>query len=383
MESAHPYHAVTGLFGNPGQMGGFQAFALVALLLMWQHSCKRKISLWWVLAAALIAYPLLVSGSRAALLAALAGGIVVRHASIKRLLRSRKWMLPAFVVLGAGFLIALYYVRPASADGRLLIWRVSAGMMLERPWTGFGPGGFARYYMLHQASWFALHPDSPFTAVASDVDYPFNELVRVGVEHGISGVLLTIALVVAIFLLCRRKESLGLLIAYLVFACFSYPSYKPGLFVVFPLSVIYALDFPKRSGRTPVAVLCVGLSLLFFAVHLPEAFHPAAHPTCAEWCRRGELAMGRGENELAGRFFREASWMVPSRTRPPYLLWKLALQENNLPEAEFYARRLLDRPVKVPDTFTIRARAEVAAWLENAIPSQESSSCFGLPPHSF
>ena len=364
LESAHPYFPVTGLFGNPGQMGGFQAIAFVSLLLLWKANAHRRwTSALWSAAVAAISYPLIVSASRAAWLGALCGVVVVFGDALFRWLKAHRWAQPVLPVLALAFLTGLYLLRPQSADGRLLIWRVSADMIADRPWTGFGPGGFARNYMHYQAAFFRAHPDSRFAAVAGDVDYPFNDLLRLGVEYGLLGFVLGLALVVAVVCLCRQKERLAPFVAYFVFACFSYPSYKAGLLLCLPLTVLYALNLrePNRVGR----LLCVVLSILVFAVQLPEAWHPIGHATCSEWCRLGQEALDKGNLQAAEDYLTEASYMVPTRTRPQYLLWKLALLRSDESRAEAIAARLISGEPKVWDTFTIRARSEVSEWLRD------------------
>lgn len=45
-------------------------------------------------------------------------------------------------IFSSGLLIAFYTLKPISADGRLLIWKVGYGMIKDKPATGFGKGGF-------------------------------------------------------------------------------------------------------------------------------------------------------------------------------------------------------------------------------------------------
>lgn len=53
----------------------------------------------------------------------------------------------------SGLLIAFYTLKPISADGRLLIWKVGYGMIKDKPATGFGKGGFEANYLYYQAKY--------------------------------------------------------------------------------------------------------------------------------------------------------------------------------------------------------------------------------------
>jgi hypothetical protein len=101
-----------------------------------------------------------------------------------------------FFVVG---ILLLYNYRPKSADGRLLIWRVSCGMIADRPLTGHGAGAFAEKYMLYQAAFFEQHPESRFVLVAGNAEYPFNELLNSVICFGIIGTVLLLFLLWTVF----------------------------------------------------------------------------------------------------------------------------------------------------------------------------------------
>jgi O-antigen polymerase len=95
------------------------------------------------------------------------------------------------VIVGAG----LYHFKKGSADGRLLIWKISIEMIEDKPFFGHGYDGFKKHYMDYQAEYFERNPDSQEAFVAGDTNYAFNELIQVTVEYGLIGILTISAMI--------------------------------------------------------------------------------------------------------------------------------------------------------------------------------------------
>jgi O-antigen polymerase len=100
-----------------------------------------------------------------------------------------------FITIGAG----LYHFKKGSADGRLLIWKVSAEMVKDKPVFGHGYDGFKKHYMDYQAEYFKKNPDSEEAMFAGDNNYAFNEPIQLMVENGAIGILLLIATILLVF----------------------------------------------------------------------------------------------------------------------------------------------------------------------------------------
>lgn len=146
-----------------------------------------------VAAAAAGLAALLLTDSRSGWLAALAAaGYIAARTPRFMLLRRRTKIailllaVAALVVVTAG----LYALRPASADGRLLIYRVTAGCIADAPLTGHGRAGLTRDYMLRQADFLARHPDHPAAILADNVPYAFNEWAGFALRYGLVGLVL-------------------------------------------------------------------------------------------------------------------------------------------------------------------------------------------------
>jgi O-antigen polymerase len=256
-ESYHGLYRITGAFHNPGPFSGFVVSAL-PLALGCYFECQRYLKLKSIIPAGIIDSPSDVKGaffkdftipglnikisvntfliyligalsigtmaaillvvpaaqSRAAWVAGLAGSVyvlwghqIVKDARYKISAHLKKLSLPlrtlllfamlTIVVSAAG---ALYLMKQGSANGRLLMWQVSAQIIKERPITGHGAGAFEALYMTQQAKWFASDKGTPAQAmVAGSPDAPFNELLKLWLEKGAVAILLGFVILWLIF----------------------------------------------------------------------------------------------------------------------------------------------------------------------------------------
>ena len=148
---------MTGSFSNPGPLGGYSAVGLVLLfsrLKDWRYSPV------WLVSGVLLAIVVILSNSRAAWLATFIGMSVCFIAKWK--FRKVSFaILATFVILAFLF----YFVRPESADGRVLIWKICLDNVGEFWLSGCGADGFQRNYMNWQGSYFvgAIRPESEMT----------------------------------------------------------------------------------------------------------------------------------------------------------------------------------------------------------------------------
>jgi len=88
-------------------------------------------------------------------------------------------------------------------------------------------------------------------------------------------------------------------------------------------------------------------------------------PSCETWCDIGNTYATRKEFDRAESSYRTASRMIPTRLTPNYLLWKLYVEQGDTLRAVETAHSLLSQPLKVGNTFTIRAKSEVRKWLSS------------------
>ena len=85
--------------------------------------------------------------------------------------------------------VRMYQMKRDSADGRLLVWKVSAMMVAEHP-MGCGYGLFPKHYNLQQAEYFhEEHGTETERRNASFVYMAYNDFLEHGVEGGVLGML--------------------------------------------------------------------------------------------------------------------------------------------------------------------------------------------------
>lgn len=120
-------------------------------------------------------------------------------------------------------------MKKDSADGRLLIWKISTNMIADHPLLGFGTDGFSAHYMKYQALFLQNHNYDDWIMRADNIRQPFNVFLLVAVNFGLIGLSLflvgTIIVLKRIFTLsCEEKWPLRCIILnILLWSLFFYP----------------------------------------------------------------------------------------------------------------------------------------------------------------
>jgi tetratricopeptide (TPR) repeat protein len=159
--------------------------------------------------------------------------------------------------LSAG--IGLYALKPASVDGRLLLWKNALKTMADHP-LGVGLGKFGSAVGETQAAFFASDKGTQAEIDRADVPfYAFNEFLQIGVE---SGVFLLALFFGMLFLTLKkaykkgRHGLIGAILSLMLFACFSYPfSVLPFLVV---LVFLLAMSNDGTTGESPAKTSATG-----------------------------------------------------------------------------------------------------------------------------
>ena len=243
-DSNNYLYKLTGSFQNPGPYAGFLATVLPLLLqfFLQKSSIKNK---WFRLPMILLCNIgillflsiLPATMSRAAWLAAILGSGVVlaQHYKLHDQLRLfvakyKKLTVLVFCILGllvVALCLGIYYLKKDSADGRLLMWKVTTRIITEYPLFGVGIGGFSGAYGKAQAAYFASGKATEQEEyLAGSPEYAFNEFLQIAAETGLIGLFLFLGLLYVSFWLaykCRQWGIVGSLSALLTFSCFSYP----------------------------------------------------------------------------------------------------------------------------------------------------------------
>ena len=129
-----------------------------------------------------------------------------------------------------------YTLKKDSADGRFLMWKVTAKAIQKYPVIGTGLGGFPAAYAEAQAEYMTSGKASEQEKwIAGCPEYAFNEYLQIGLEQGIIGL--------ALFMTClgsivykgiknKRYACCGGIIALAIFAFSSYPLQLPEFWVI-------------------------------------------------------------------------------------------------------------------------------------------------------
>lgn len=196
----------------------------------------------------------------------------------------------------------VYALKPASADGRLMIWKNALRTIVEHP-LGVGLGKFGNAVGNTQATYF-----SSGMASLADIDrinvpfYAFNEYLQICVESGIQTLFLLLLLLMLTFKSAYRLGMYGFsgaLISILVFAFFSYPfSVLPFLIALIFLLALCNTEYKKQpvepmtpDGFTTRVVLSPKINTHTLTALLSMVLITGClvkrYPTYKAWCEWG------------------------------------------------------------------------------------------------
>ena len=150
----------------------------------------------------------------------------VRETGLGARLMRRRWVVPGLAMAASVLMAGLFFMKRDSAVGRLHIWNMEVRAISSAPAVGTGAGTALGAYGKAQEAYFRSGDrGDTVTRVAGCPEYAFNEYLKAGMEAGVPGLLLVIAVVATAMrnlLRCRSVFAYALLSA-AVFAFFSYP----------------------------------------------------------------------------------------------------------------------------------------------------------------
>lgn len=265
----HALYPATGSFYNPGPLCGFMAVGVpVALWWAWRKGSRlTEWAGWAMLLLCAAVMPALMG--RTGWIAAAAGMAVVWWGMGRRRLsaaqRRKVWRLAiAGVVVIAVAGVGLYLLKPESARGRLLMWRVGVDALLaEGGWTGIGWDRVAGAIGRAQEAYFMGGERSAAEmAVAGAPDYAFNEFVQVGIAYGWVGLAVMVAAVVWTIATAWRGGAYGIAgggVALVVVCCGSYPLQFGEFYAVGGLLMAGAAGAMRGSERGVRGAVALGV----------------------------------------------------------------------------------------------------------------------------
>lgn len=207
---------LTGTFVNRNHFGAFCGLGLLCAVgaVMWRTSDResgpgalvrhlRRDTAYYAAASLVLALALLFTASRAGIAATALGLFVLIVARADVAAARRTWIL-LLCAAAAGFALAFVFVwRDVSAFGddfasRLNIYRLSAELLAQRPWLGYGLGSFA-------AAFAAIRPPE-VTQVWTEAHNTYLELA---IELGIPAAFCFVGAIAAILAAMLRGDPRG------------------------------------------------------------------------------------------------------------------------------------------------------------------------------
>lgn len=271
--SNHSLFVLTGTFYNPGPYSGYLAAVLPIALhrMLVSNGKKDRLSVaqyYFSMCVLLLICCVLPAGmSRAAWFASLisCGYVVLRvyRVKVKSFVSKHRYAVSGVLIVGALLASSAYFMKRDSADGRLLIWKITSQAIASSLCGEENGRTFSAIYGDAQERYFTNCEYSESEAwVAGTPDFAFNEYLQIAVEYGVwVSILLVTVLLVLSMIAGGRKQLAGIdgcLVSLMVFACFSYPLHIPAIVSVWLLTLMVlcgeGLVMIKRK-RNAVAVL--------------------------------------------------------------------------------------------------------------------------------
>lgn len=263
--SNHSLFCLTGTFFNPGPYSGYLAVILPICVGIYLKQPTRNLIYYFSGICALAILVVLPAGmSRSAWVAATVAGCWlycvcrIDYVQLKKSWTKHKksYTLLAFIgcILLLGSAFYLYKLKKESADGRLLMWKITTSAIEKQLVFGTGLGGFPAAYAEAQAEY--MNSDkvsSQEKLVAGCPEYAFNEFLQIGVEFGIIGLGLFLAWIIALFYYGIKQQEHACcagIMSLAIFCVSSYPLQLPDFWVVIVfLGTICVTSSPRKNDE--------------------------------------------------------------------------------------------------------------------------------------
>lgn len=273
----------TGFLHNSGLWGEFVAMTLIGNIgLIHLTKKSKKTSTLLTFVSFIVSFMLYESDSRASWLSFSIGiltffsPLIIKHLPKSIIIRTGSLLI--LICLCTYLISGLYSYKKDSADGRILIWKISLEMVKDKPILGYGFDGFRKNYMNYQAA-YLQEKQLPETInnLADDNHHAFNEFLRIIIEQGIIGVIILFIFLTTIgytiykyklYIDTVSRTIISCLTALLFFSFFSYPL---STFHINALIVILLAGLACSSQDTPIwklqirsISLIIPYSIIFF-----------------------------------------------------------------------------------------------------------------------
>lgn len=267
------YFKVNGSFANPDHYSGYLVSVIPFAFGIYKFTGKKKeagkylgyLALLTFLTCLFILPSLRIRSSWIAVVI----GIAVIYFSkeeirekINKLTNSFVKKVPAVllaVILSITVIVFLYKIKPASADGRLLIWKITSRILERNLIWGMGFDRYSAEYGNYQADYFSENNGDNYEKLLSgNVKQAHNEYLQIWAELGIIGLLLWLGIIISALWGYRKNDlpppdeniingltvsAKASLISLLIVSVFSFPLHILPTYInfVFMISILSAV----------------------------------------------------------------------------------------------------------------------------------------------
>lgn len=298
--SYNPFFNITGFCDNPNVTAILLAVTIPLVFKRMKSSSYKSL---WVIILILSAVFIFILKCRTAYIG-LATFFIVRfvlsdQAKVFWTHSNKSAKIIAFTISSVLILLSglvLYRTKQASADGRLLVWKVSAMMIQENP-LGVGIGMFEHDYNLRQGEYFESGSATKEEQYNSGTVYmAYNDFIEHTVEAGIPGLLFLLVFYIGTIIKAYRNgniEALSIIVAFFVmsFTNFIYSSIQPWIALIAYTGIALSSSEKQTEQSSPsiinkltppiiatgcMALLWIHTPLLYSQIKLnqyQQAFH--------------------------------------------------------------------------------------------------------------
>lgn len=259
------YH-ITGSFLNPGPYACFLAatgtVSMSYCIKAWRNwsESKPKQKLLLICISASVVLTMCIVGITKSRSAILGYAVCLLLFALRNTHVKSTTCVVFLIICSIAFITALYFAKRDSADGRILINKVSVMAINKSNLMGAGFGYFKKAYGESQHAYFAnSHYSSRDILVAGSPRYAFNEYLQLGVEVGILPMLLFIIItVLSIIVLIKNNTCIAYgQLSLAISSIFSYPLQTLPNLLLFVLYLCYtSIQISKIRVRTIYYALC-------------------------------------------------------------------------------------------------------------------------------
>lgn len=414
--SNHRLFSITGTFGNPGQLGCILAIGISIAIYEFIYNRHALYRVFTMASMLFISGALFLSNSRASWIASIIGIYCILYPVLKKLI-PRITLFAISTIIISGIFSVLYLYKKPSADGRLLIWKVTVKMIAESPIVGHGIGSFSNKYMYYQADYFKNNNTGP-AETADNIIYPYNETLRIAAEMGVIGCVFIIAISFLIISLMKKYNYYNTIFAILyivvfIYSLFSYPLSVACLYILYP-AIIGAIKVNNNVNISirPMSNICAaGAIILMINLYITynhdvkvlssntinsyykirilqsprfinsysytiladtndirklEILRTAAQvsPSSDLFCDIGDYYYATKQLDKADSCYTLAHFMVPLRITPLYKRFVIAKTTHDIEKAKLIARKIVFGQYKIVSTRTIAMKHNAKEFLQ-------------------